>query len=49
MAHALSVSVTDTTLLYALFNAVCVVAALPVGSLGDANGRSGVVLLRYGL
>jgi len=41
--------VTDTVLLYALFNAVCVVAAPLVGRLGDAIGRSRIVLLGYGL
>ena len=48
-AHAVGFSMTDTVLLYAMFNAVCVVAAPLVGSLGDATGRSHVVLLGYGL
>jgi MFS family permease len=48
-AHAVGFSMTDTVLLYAMFNAVCVVAAPLVGSLGDATGRSRVVLLGYGL
>jgi MFS family permease len=48
-AHAAGFSVTDTVLLYALFNAVCVVAAPLVGRLGDAVGRSRIVLLGYGL
>ena len=48
-AHALGFSVTDTVLLYALFNAVCVVAAPLVGMLGDKIGRSRVVVLGYGL
>jgi MFS family permease len=48
-AHAAGFSVTDTVLLYALFNAVCVVAAPLVGSLGDAIGRSRIVSLGYGL
>jgi len=48
-AHAVGFSMTDTVLLYALFNAVCVVAAPLVGRLGDAVGRSPVVLLGYGL
>jgi len=48
-AHAVGFGVTDTVLLYALFNAVCVVAAPLVGRLGDAAGRSHVVLLGYGL
>jgi len=48
-AHAVGFSVTNTVLLYALFNAVCVVAAPLVGRLGDAIGRSRIVLLGYGL
>lgn len=48
-AHAVGFSLTDTVLLYAMFNAVCVVAAPLVGMLGDATGRSRVVLLGYGL
>jgi MFS family permease len=48
-AHAVGFSMTDTVLLYAMFNAVCVVAAPLVGMLGDATGRSRVVLLGYGL
>ena len=48
-AHAVGFGVTDTVLLYALFNAVCVVAAPLVGRLGDAAGRGRVVLLGYGL
>jgi len=48
-AHGVGFSVTDTVLLYALFNAVCVVSAPLVGRLGDSIGRSRVVLLGYGL
>ena len=48
-AHAVGFSLTDTVLLYALFNAICVVAAPLVGRLGDAIGRSCIVLLGYGL
>ena len=48
-AHAVGFSLTDTVLLYALFNAVCVVAAPLVGRLGDAVGRSRIVLLGYSL
>ena len=48
-AHALGLSLTDTVLLYALFNAVCVVAAPLVGRLGDAVGRSRLLLLGYAL
>jgi len=48
-AHAVGFTVTDTVLLYAMFNAVCVLAAPLVGRLGDHVGRSLVVLLGYGL
>ena len=48
-AHAVGFSVTETVLLYALFNAVCVLAAPLVGRLGDAVGRSRILLLGYGL
>ena len=48
-AHAMGFSLTDTVLLYALFNGVCVVSAPMVGRLGDAMGRRRVVLLGYGL
>jgi MFS family permease len=48
-AHAVGFSVTSSVLLYALFNAVCVVAAPLVGRLGDEIGRSRIVLLGYGL
>jgi MFS family permease len=48
-AHAVGFSVTDTVLLYALFNAVCVATAPLVGSVGDKIGRSRVVVFGYGL
>lgn len=48
-AHAVGFSLTDTILLYALFNAVCVVAAPLVGTLGDAVGRSRIVVFGYAL
>ncbi len=48
-AHAVGFSLTDTVLLYALFNVVCVVTAPLVGRLGDAVGRSRILLLGYGL
>lgn len=48
-AHAVGFSLTDTILLYALFNAVCVGTAPLVGRVGDAVGRSRIVLLGYGL
>lgn len=46
-AHGAGFSVTGTVLLYALFNVVCVFAAPLVGRLGDAIGRSRIVLLGY--
>ena len=48
-AHAVGFSLTDTVLLYALFNAVCVVSAPLVGRVGDAVGRSHIVLFGYAL
>ncbi len=48
-AHALGLSLTHTVLLYALFNAACVVAAPLVGRLGDAFGRGRLVMLGYAL
>ena len=48
-AHAVGFSLTDTVLLYALFNAVCVVSAPLVGRVGDAVGRSQIVLFGHGL
>jgi MFS family permease len=48
-AHAMGFSMTKTVLLYALFNAVCVATAPLVGRLGDAVGRSHIVVLGYGL
>jgi MFS family permease len=46
-AHAVGFSVTQTVLLYALFNTACVVAAPLVGRLGDKVGRSRIVMLGY--
>jgi MFS family permease len=48
-ARAVGFSLTDSVLLYALFNVVCVVTAPWVGRLGDKVGRSRIVLLGYGL
>ncbi len=48
-AHAVGFSITDTILLYALFNITCVVAAPIVGHRGDRLGRSRIVLLGYAL
>lgn len=48
-AHDVGFSVPQVVLLYALFNATCVVAAPLVGLLGDRLGRSRIVLLGYAL
>ena len=47
-AHSLGFTATQIVLLYALFNAVCVVSAPLVGMLGDRIGRSAIVMLGYG-
>jgi len=47
-AHSLGFGVTQIVLLYALFNATCVVSAPLVGMLGDRIGRSTIVMLGYG-
>jgi MFS family permease len=46
-AHAVGFSTTQVVLLYALFNATCVLAAPLAGMLGDRLGRSHIVLLGY--
>ena len=46
-AHALGFGMGGVVLLYALFNATCVLAAPLVGKLGDRVGRSRIVLLGY--
>jgi len=46
-AHGVGFGMTDIVLLYALFNAVCVVAAPLAGKLGDRVGRSRIVVLGY--
>ena len=48
-AHAVGFSATQVVLLYALFNATCVLAAPLVGMLGDGIGRGRVVVLGYAL
>ena len=48
-AHAAGFSASQIVLLYALFNATCVAVAPLAGKLGDAAGRSRVVLLGYAL
>jgi MFS family permease len=46
-AHAVGFGMAEVVLLYALFNATCVVAAPWVGWLGDWVGRRRIVLLGY--
>ncbi len=46
-ANTLGFRVTEIVLLYALFNATCVVAAPLVGKLGDTVGRNRIVVLGY--
>ena len=41
-------SVTDTVLLYALFNVSCVIAAPLIGRLSDRVGRPHMIMLGYG-
>jgi MFS family permease len=48
-AHASGFSLAQTVLLYALFNATCVLVAPGVGWLGDRIGRQRIVLLGYAL
>jgi len=48
-AHDVGFGLTEVVLLYALFNATCVVAAPLVGRLGDHVGRSRIVVLGYAL
>ena len=46
-AHDVGFGVTEVVLLYALFNATCVIAAPLVGQLGDRIGRNRIVVLGY--
>src|SRR5690606_38311357 len=48
-AHDSGFSVAQTVLLYALFNASCVLVAPGVGWLGDRMGRHRIVLFGYAL
>ena len=48
-AHGMGFGVTEIVLLYALFNAACVLFAPLVGLLGDRIGRSVIVMLGYGI
>jgi MFS family permease len=47
-AHSVGFTVTDTVLLYALFNIACVVAAPLIGKLSDRVGRPHMIMLGYG-
>jgi MFS family permease len=46
-AHSVGFSVTDTVLLYALFNIACVIAAPLIGRLSDGVGRPHMIMLGY--
>ena len=46
-AHSLGFSITDTVLLYALFNIACVIAAPLIGRLSDRVGRPRMIMLGY--
>ncbi len=48
-AHSVGFSVTDTVLLYALFNIACVIAAPLIGRLSDGVGRPHMIMLGYGV
>jgi MFS family permease len=47
-AHSVGFTVTDTVLLYALFNIACVIAAPLIGKLSDRVGRPRMIMLGYG-
>ena len=46
-AHSVGFSVTDTVLLYALFNVSCVVASPLIGKVSDRVGRPRMIMLGY--
>ena len=46
-AHGVGFSITDTVLLYALFNIACVVAAPLIGRISDSVGRPRMIMLGY--
>ena len=46
-AHSVGFSVTDTVLLYALFNVSCVVASPLIGKVSDRVGRPPMIMLGY--
>ena len=47
-AHSVGFTVTDTVLLYVLFNIACVIAAPLIGKLSDRVGRPHMIMLGYG-
>ena len=47
-AHSVGFTVTDTVLLYALFNIACVIAAPLIGKLSDRVGRPHMIMWGYG-
>jgi MFS family permease len=47
-AHSVGFTVTDTVLLYALFNIACVIAAPLIGKVSDRVGRPHMIMLGYG-
>jgi MFS family permease len=47
-AHSVGFTVTDTVLLYALFNIACVIAAPLIGKMSDRVGRPHMIMLGYG-
>jgi MFS family permease len=48
-AHSVGFTVTDTVLLYALFNIACVIAAPLIGKLSDRVGRPHMIMAGYGI
>lgn len=46
-AHSVGFSVTNTVLLYALFNITCVIASPLIGRLSDSVGRPHMIMLGY--
>ena len=47
-AHSVGFTVTDTVLLYALFNIACVIAAPLIGKVSDRVGRPHMIMWGYG-
>jgi MFS family permease len=46
-AYTLGFAIKDVVLLYALFNIVFVIVAIPIGRLGDRIGRKHIIILGY--